>query len=208
MGFGKRFPAVFSVDDIRRLMAPLHTRVVNMIARGIVKRVDDAKKAQVLQLGILADEVKDDVERLQNYGFTSVPLEGAEAVIVFPGGKRDHAVTVVTEDRRYRIRNLESGEVAVYDQTGSKIVLKANGDIEVTPSSGVTKLVGDLEVDGAITATGDIDSDGTVTGSSDVVGGGKSLKTHQHAFGTLTGSSSCSAGGASVTIAGSTAAPT
>lgn len=183
------------IDTVNRLLAPLANRVRNMVSRAVVQVVDDAKKAQLMQLGILADEVKDDVERLQNYGFTSVPLDGAEAVVVFVGGKREHGIVIVTEDRRHRLRNLESGEVAVYDRTGSKIVLKTNGDIEVTPSSGVLKLVGDLNV------SGDVACDGTVTGSTDVVGGGKSLKNHTHTV--VLGL--CTAGGATGTA--STSAP-
>lgn len=184
------------------MIGPLHRRVMNMVARAVVKVVNDSKKAQLLQLAILDGEVKDDVERLQPYGFTSVPKDGAEAVVVFPGGKRDHGIVVVVEDRRYRLKALEGGEVAMYDATGSTVVMKKNGDIEATPSSGKLKITGDLTVTGKIDVgddatfsgdahvSGDTSCDGTVTGSTEVVGNGIHLSTHKHLAGTLAAPSS------------------
>lgn len=126
------------LDDIARMLRPLSVRVANLISRVVIKRVDDAKKVQELQVEALADEVVDEVERFQNYGFTSKPLEGAEAVLLSVGGRREHSYCLGVEDRRYRIVNLSDGEVAVYNDTGAKIVMKANGDIEITPKSGQT----------------------------------------------------------------------
>lgn len=183
------------IETIRKLMAPLNVRIVNMLARAVVSTIDDSQQAQLLKLAILDGETRDEIERLQNYGFTSHPKSGAEAFVAFVGGRRDHGVALVVEDRRYRIVNLESGEVAVYDHTGSKILLRQNGNIELTPSSGVVSLTGDLNVSG------------TVTGSTDVVGGGKSLKNHTHSGTSLTGTGACAAGGGALTITGSTAAP-
>jgi phage gp45-like len=73
---------------MNHLVKPLATRIANMVARALVKNVDDSLKVQILQLGVLADETREGVERIQNYGFTSVPLEGAEAVALFVGGRQ------------------------------------------------------------------------------------------------------------------------
>lgn len=190
----------------------MRTRVLNMVARAVVDTIDDEKKIQLLQLKLLSGELRGEVERVQNYGFTSHPKAGAEAAVVFVGGSRDHGLVIAVDDRRYRLKNLESGEVAVYDHTGSTLVMKANGDIEVAPSSGLTTLTGDLEVDGAISAGGNIDSAGTVTGETDVIGGGKSLKTHTHGGSPLTlVGGPCTAGGVSGgsgQVGGNTGAPT
>jgi len=93
--------------------------------------VDDGKKLQQVQVELLADEVKDSVERFQQYGFTSVPLTGAETVCVFLGGGRDHGIVVAIDDRRYRLTGLENGDVALYTDEGTKIVLGRDRTITV-----------------------------------------------------------------------------
>ncbi len=151
-----------------KLIAPLKTRLANMMARAVVSLVDDSKKMQILQLGVLADETRDDVERVQNYGFTSVPLSGAEAVVIFVGGRRDHGLAIAVDDRRYRIKNLESGEVAIYTDEGDSIVLKRGGNIEVNASTKVTITSPLVEMSGALTVAGE------------VTGNGIALSTHTH----------------------------
>lgn len=173
--------------DFARYLAPLRTRVVNMVARAVVKAIDDEKKIQLLQIAVLKDELRADVERIQNYGFTSHPKTGAEAAVIFVGGSRDHGLVIAVDDRRYRL-HLESGEVAMYDHTGSKIVMKTNGDIEATPSSGLMKVVGDLSVSGDIDGDGDISAfnnlsaGNDVTAGGDVIAGSVHLKGHTHPY--------------------------
>lgn len=156
---------------IQRLLRPLAVRVANLVGRAVVKAADDAPKVQELQLELLEGELRDQVERFGEYGFTSVPLEGAECAVIFVGGRRDHGLAIGVEDRRYRIKNLESGEVAVYNHTGAKIVLKASGDVEITPKAGQKlKISADVEVTGTLTA------------SVDVKAGTISLSGHTHSF--------------------------
>lgn len=163
------------IETLRKMVAPLATRIANTVARAVVKNVDDTQKVQLLQLAILDGETRDDVELFGQYGFTSNPPDDSEAVILCVGGRRDHPLAIGVENRQYRIKNLGRGEVAVYNDTGATIVFKANGDIEVTPKSGQKlRLAGDMVV------TGNVDASGTITGTTDVVGGGKSLKTHTH----------------------------
>jgi len=66
------------LDQMRHLLRPIATRVVNSIARGVVQLVDDSVKMQLLQLGVLSGETIDGAERFQPYGLSSVPLPGAE----------------------------------------------------------------------------------------------------------------------------------
>lgn len=109
--------------DFRQPLRELQRRVMNALARAVIEQVNDGTKMQVLQLSLMADEVKGGVERYQDYGFTSVPLKGAEALAAFIGGNRDHGIVICVADRRYRLKGLEAGEVAIYDDTGQKVVL-------------------------------------------------------------------------------------
>ena len=175
---------------IQRLLRPLTTRVANMVARAVVSQVDDSTRMQLLKLDLLDTETRDELERFQNYGFTSVPAApdsdgAAEAAVVFVDGRRDHGLVVAVDDRRYRVKGLNPGEVAIYDKTGSKVLIKANGDIELAPSSGNVHVTG------------------TLTASVDVVGGGKHLATHTHNAGSALLDSGVSGG----TVTGTTAGP-
>lgn len=161
------------MSDLRKLA----NRIGNMIARGVVSLVRDGKKQQILQLGALADETVDDAEHFHPYGFSSVPLTGAEAVVVFPNGDRGHPLVIATSDRRYRPTDGEAGEVTVYNHTGAKAVFKANGDIEIAPGPG-----GKIVMAGADTTPGP-------TGEGVVVGTGIDPFTGQ-TYSALTNTSS------------------
>lgn len=107
-----------------------------MVARGVVQLIADDKGLQNIQVTLLADEIRDNVERFQNYGFTSVPLPGAEAAVIFVGGNRSHGLAISIDDRRYRLKNLGNGEVAIYTNEdsgtpGHRIHLKNNRKIEI-----------------------------------------------------------------------------
>lgn len=170
--------------SLQKVLRPLQVRVANMVARAVVNLVDDSTTLQALQLGVLTEETREGVERVQNYGFTSVPLAGAEAVVLFVGGRREHGLAVAVDDRRHRLTGLAAGEVAVYSESGASVVLKANGDVEVTPASGVVKVVGDVVADGI------------------------SLKTHTHPGSSLTTTATVGATTTPGVIAGNTGAPT
>jgi phage baseplate assembly protein V len=109
----------------------LSRRIAMSTTRGRMSLVDDAKKLQQVQVQLFADETKDNVERFQQYGFTSVPLEGAEVLCVFLGGGRDHAIVNAIDDRRHRLTDLKAGDVAIYNDTGAKIVLTREQAINV-----------------------------------------------------------------------------
>lgn len=100
--------------EIERLLRPIKVRLANSIARAVVTLVDDAPRMQLVQLGVLAGETRSDRERFQDYGLTSNPVPGAEAVVLFPNGDRGHALVVAVDDRRYRPRDLPRGVVCVY----------------------------------------------------------------------------------------------
>lgn len=109
----------------------LSGRLASSIIRGVVSLVDDDTKMQMLQVGLRANEVRDDIERFQQYGFTAHPHPGAECLALGVGGNREHTVVIAVDDRRYRLTSLVQGEVALYDDLGQTLILKRTG-IEVT----------------------------------------------------------------------------
>lgn len=168
-----------------------------MVARGAVSAVNSTTKMQSLQLRLMADETKDNVEHFEPFGFTSKPLPGAEHVTVFMDGDRSHGITVVVADRRYRLRGLADGEVALHDAFGNKAHFKADGTLAVVASAKVqitsplVTMSGDLQVTGNISAGGNVAAAAAVTagttvtapnvvGTTNVTFAGKSGIAHTH----------------------------
>jgi phage baseplate assembly protein V len=167
------------MNAIGRAAAHLSRRLRLMVSRGVITLVNDALKMQGVQVQLLADEVKDNLERFQNYGFTSHPHAGAEGVVVFAGGSRDHGLVIVVDDRRYRLKGLQAGEVALYTDEGDKIVLKRGNVIEVTAAVKVRMVTPLLEVTGRIEAGGDI-RDTVATNANTMAGMRTIYDTHTH----------------------------
>lgn len=120
------------VNQLKRLMGPYLRMARMMVGRCIINLVDDSLKIQEVQITVLADEVRDKVERFQEYGFTSHPFSSAEGVVVSVGGNRDHGIVIAVDDRRYRLKGLEQGEVAIYTDEGDSIQLRRNNNMEIT----------------------------------------------------------------------------
>lgn len=114
------------IDFINTLIGPLHNRVMLMISRATLNSVADGAPAQITQATVGDDDTKDP-ERISEYGFTSVPLPGAQGVAVFVGGLRDHGLIIATGDRRYRLTGLAGGEVAIHDDQGQKVHITRDG---------------------------------------------------------------------------------
>lgn len=123
------------IELIRKIVkteiAKLERRIANSVARGEVYRVNDTPKLQEHQVGLLADELHE-LERMQQYGFTSVPLAGSECFVSFIGGNRDHGLIISVDDRRNRKTGLDDGDVSVYNAAGAFIRLyNDNGKIVI-----------------------------------------------------------------------------
>lgn len=114
-----------------RGLRALARRVRLGFSRGVVRIISDGGGLQLIQASLMANETRSNLERLQEYGFTSVPLPGAEAAVIFVGGNRDHGLVIAVDDRRYRLKPLEGGEVALYTDEGDYVKLGRGREIEV-----------------------------------------------------------------------------
>ena len=185
-----------AVDEIRQAF------------RGVLHLVKSADNIQKVQASGLADETLQDVELMQQFGFTSVPPANTQAVILPIGGQTTHGIVIATENGSFRVKNLQGGEVAVYDESGSGIVLKKGRlieiDCDVLKINATTKV--DIssplvETDQVFTAQGQINGNGgmavqggsgasftgnveqrggSFTTDGDVTANGKSLINHTH----------------------------
>lgn len=172
---------------IEKSLQPLARRLRTMATRGVVKLVDPSTLMQQLQVAALGDELLDRIEHWEPYGFTSNPHPEAEALLLSLGADRDHTVAVNVADRRFRLKGLASGEVAmatdegdvihfkrgnhIYIDSLSKITAKAP-NVDVIASVKVLLDTPETEMTGNLTVAGDTDIGGntTVAGTAVVTG--------------------------------------
>ncbi|MFN1149934.1 phage baseplate assembly protein V [Serratia liquefaciens] len=105
---------------------------VRLAFRARLTRITTAGGVQLAQLGGVEGETLQEAEVFQQYGVTSVPPDGAMAILLPLGGCTSHGVVIATEHSQYRIKGLKPGEVAIYTDEGASIVLKKGRVIEVT----------------------------------------------------------------------------
>ncbi len=136
--------------------------------------MDDGGAVQFVQMQLSQSETRDRTPRIAEYGYSSNPPDGADAVAVFLGGDRTNGVVIACGHQAYRMRGLASGEVAISDDKGQSVYLSAAGIVinggghpvtitnapKITADSPLMHCTGDIRCDGQITAGGDI-SDNT-----------------------------------------------
>jgi len=145
---------------MREVLRQIARNLRLLVGRGIVRLVNDAAALQEVQVELLSGELLT-LERFQDYGITSVPLPGAEAVTVAVGGRRGKSVVVRADDRRYRVK-LNPGEVALYTHDETLLALRVGGIVEIIAATKVKSQAplwehtGDFLLNGNMSATGQI----------------------------------------------------
>ena len=181
---------------------------VRQAFRGKVNVVNSEEPIQRLQLSGLADETLQDLELMQSFGFTSNPPAETEAIVIPLGGATTHGIVIATENGNFRIKSLQPGEVAVYNESGASITLKKGkiinidcSALNITAPDGVDIKAPNVQCSAQITAMSQINgngglaikggngatfqgnvnqTDGNYTTNGDVIASGKSYLKHLH----------------------------
>ncbi len=117
-----------------RLLGPTSRRIKLMITRGVVSLVDSNAAMQMLQVKVMG--VPFDAEHWEPYGFTAKPKPGAEALVGAVNGRTGHLVAFSVADRRFRLKGLADGEVALFDDLDNMVKLGRDA-IEITGTMAV-----------------------------------------------------------------------
>jgi phage baseplate assembly protein V len=164
----------------------LPSRIRHLFGVGKVTRVDDSKRLTRLQVKQGKDGLIDDVPMVGLYGIASVPPLDSEILLLRLGGDRSQTFGVGSIHIESRLKDLQPGDVAIFDMRGAHIRLTAEGihvdaaglsitvdnadtvtvvaETKVRLDTPLVELTGDLTVDGDIKATGDVQSsDGDVS---------------------------------------------
>jgi phage baseplate assembly protein V len=165
----------------------LQRKIQLLVSRAVVNIVTDSLKQQNMQINLLDGETADDVERFQNYGHTSVPPTGSEAIVLSVGGKRQHLVAVVVDSKSSRLKDLKSGDSALYHLDGHYLLLTeeqlvnlvcknlhAKADEKILFETQQTQFTGNVDIIG-----GDSKASGTST-AADHISGDISFLNHVH----------------------------
>ena len=158
-----------------------------LVSRAVVNIVTDSLRQQNLQINLLDGETADDVERFQNYGHTSVPPADSEAIVLSVGGKRQHLVAVVVDSKSSRLKDLKSGDSALYHLDGHYLLLTeeqlvnlfcknlhAKADEKILFETPQTQFTGNVDI-----ICGDSKASGTST-AADHISGDISFLNHVH----------------------------
>lgn len=171
--------------DWQRLTRGIRTRFAELLRRSILTRLDASTKLQTVQVKAIEGEVLDGMEYFEPYGFTSKAFTGAEPLVATVEGKRGHEVVICIADRRYRLKDLQDGEVALFDDQGNQVWLQRDqvyikavthleAEAPTTKITSTTTHMGDVTIKGALTVNGQIvgtetlDVNGAVTSGTSI----------------------------------------
>lgn len=147
----------------------LYRRVMLVVGRGRIKTGSDAGPVQQQQVRLGQFETFDDIPRISEYGFNSMPPAESDAVLIFVGGNRLDGVIIGTGHQQFRMRSLKPGEVSISDNLGQSVYLTQQGIVidggglpvlvrntpSVTLDTPMVHATGDMQVDGALVVNKD-----------------------------------------------------
>lgn len=149
---------------MQNIFSALQRSLARLWSRALVEKLDSTKACQIVDAGLLAGEARHGVEYLEPYGFTSTAHSGAEGVALFLGGDRSHGVVINVADRRYRVKGLKSGEVAIYTDEGDSIMLKRGRLIEATTETFIIHAKNKIVLD-----TKQVETPGKITAAQSII---------------------------------------
>lgn len=175
------------MDQIRREVARGLAGARGAV-RAVLQGISLAQRIQRVQAEALAGEQLQDVELMQQFGFTSAPPEGAQLIVLPLGGRTSAAVVVASEHGSYRLKLGAQGEMAIYNQWGDYVHMKADRSIHVKAAARLLVEAPLAEFTGNVTVTGDLQVNRNITATLDIkdAGGAKSMAGMRQAYNTHT----------------------
>lgn len=109
----------------------LSQRVLLTIARALVTVVRDTDGIQIMQVKLSATETRDGLPRFADFGFSSNPPAGSDALVAFVAGDRSKGIVIGTCHQQSRPQGLSPGESILHSQDGKSVYLTASEGIVV-----------------------------------------------------------------------------
>lgn len=109
----------------------LFRRVQMLFGRGRITYVDDSGSVQEMQVKMSDWETLDNRIRVAEFGLTSNPPIGSDALALHIAGDRTSGAVFATNHQPSRPTGLQSGETMLYSQDGKSVYITASGGIVV-----------------------------------------------------------------------------
>lgn len=116
---------------VRKELEPIRRRAMGIVSRGTIRTVSDSTKTQTVQVELNGDETTFAIEHLQPFGFSSVPVTGADVLHVSIGANRANGVAVAVNDNRYRPTGNSEGTVCLHTQNAVLVKCLPNDNVEI-----------------------------------------------------------------------------
>ena len=115
-------------------MPSAFTRLWNHLAGGLVQAINDAGTVMMMQIKVGYLETHT-LPVVQQFGFSSVPPIGSDAVAHYVAGDRSNGVITGTNHQPSRPTGKQPGETKIYDNFGKSIYLTESGGIIVNANN-------------------------------------------------------------------------
>lgn len=140
------------------MMNQIINKLKGLVVRGVIKSINDTGARQMVVATLLAGEVKDRIERIQQFGMSSHPPSGAAAVFAAVAADRSRLVCIGENHPTHRPTDLVAGETQIYDafeqfihlQQSGVIYINAAGELRIVAPTKVRIETPQLEVTGEI----------------------------------------------------------
>lgn len=99
------------------MMNILKRKVQLLVGRCVINTIKNDK----YQIELLSDEVRDEIEIMQHFGFKSIPLKNSKGLTLSVGGMRDDTVIIATDNKT--APEVKEGESTVYNNFSERIEL-------------------------------------------------------------------------------------
>lgn len=126
------------METLGSIASRLARRVLLAIGRGRVAASDDSGVVQLLQVQFNPLETIDNMPRIAEFGFTSRPPDGSDALALFIGGDRSNGIIAGTNHQSSRPTGLAKGETKLYSLIGQYVYLSASGIVVEAKSLPIT----------------------------------------------------------------------
>jgi len=127
-------------------LAPIRRRLMLLVGRAVIAAVQSSGGRVTLDLTpMLSAEEGKAVELAEPWGFTSIPLPGAEVVTLAVMGERSNMVAISLGDRRHRPKDGVAGETIVFDDQEQRIAIKRD-HIEIISPKKVVVTTPELQI--------------------------------------------------------------